>query len=254
MIQHKEHSTDKWALSALDNGWRRQPNVLAAVPEDLKSTIRRLGIPTEGDTVKSVYLYQDQTFMDSTGHRNTPPTGGKYLNTFIPSFGTIITESNYSPKFTAPGAKIPPLWRWSDIVWLLWTQEAGANARNLKYIVRNNVNTPATRELMEYIEVKDPDTLNLPWPGKSYDMSTEEGLALLATSHGQDVAYLVIDHSDVLGRKIPLARMFTVMPGEVSNSGTSGSTPASGSASDGSDDEKESYYYILWELRNTITE
>lgn len=88
---------------------------------------------------------------------------------------------------------------------------------------------------MEYIEGTGLDALHLPWPGKAHDMSTEQGLALLARSHGQGVAYLVIDHNDVLGRKVPLARIFTVRPGEVS-----------GSESSDSEDEDKSYYYILW--------
>ena len=40
-------------------------------------------------------------------------------------------------------------------------------------------------------------------------MLTEEGKALLGTPHGIGVAYLVRDHSDVIGRKVPFAHVFT---------------------------------------------
>lgn len=93
-------------------------------------------------------------------------------------------------------------------------------------------------------------------------MSTEEGLALLATSHGQGIAYLIADHSQVLGRKIPMARIFTELPGGFTDDeGSSSSSEGALSSDDakGSEGTKfwewggQTYYYILWELRDSIT-
>ncbi|KAL8725976.1 MAG: hypothetical protein Q9166_007010 [cf. Caloplaca sp. 2 TL-2023] len=252
MIEQGPPADYVWHPEALGNGWTWKRNILGAPPEELFASLRKLGVPTDVDNVHSIFLRQDKPFMDSGGHLNTPATEGSYYNTFIPSGNTIIAESNFSPAFKAPGKKLPPLWRWSDVIWLLWTHEAGSlyNARNLKYIFRSNIVTPATRELIEYIEVVPADKLNLPFPGNAYDMNSEEGLALLATSHGQGIAYLIADHSHVLGRKVPLARIFTTNPSDLEGS----DAVSSASDSSGSDNYwDQTYYYILWELRDTIT-
>ncbi|KAL8992731.1 MAG: hypothetical protein Q9169_006883 [Polycauliona sp. 2 TL-2023] len=214
MIQTAQPVDYTWDEAALKNGWTWKRNVLGAPPEELLGALGKLGIATDERSVHSIYLKQDRVFMDKFGRLNNPPTGGLYHNTFIPSHGTIIAESNFSPSFKSPGSTIPPLSRWSDIIYLLWRHEAGLlNLRNLRYIFRSNIITPLTRDLIEYIEVSDENDLHLPWPGHTYDMNSEDGLALLATAHGQGVAYLIADHNDVLGRKIPMARVFTELPG-----------------------------------------
>lgn len=110
---------------------------------------------------------------------------------------------------------VPALHRWSDVVWQNWTDIAGSEARNLRYIIQENIITPEVRKLIEYIEVEDqPDSLNLPWPGNVYNMSSEDGLALLGCPHGLGAMWLVVDHSNVLGRKIPTVRVFTVESSE----------------------------------------
>ncbi|KAI4281388.1 MAG: hypothetical protein L6R38_003722 [Xanthoria sp. 2 TBL-2021] len=266
MILHSQPVDYYWSLEALKNGWTWRRNVLAAPPEELFGPLGKLGVPTDVHSVHSIYLKQDKPFMDSFGILNNAPTTGLYYNTFIPSGGTIIAESNFSPKFKAgfgSGRRYPPLWRWSDIIWLLWTHEAGLlGTPNLRYIFRANIITPETRELIEYIEVEKEDQLHLPWPGHTYDMSTEEGLALLATSHGQGIAYLIADHSQALGRKIPMARIFTELPGGVTDDeGSSSSSEGALSSDDAKGSEGtrfwewggQTYYYILWELRDSIT-
>ncbi|KAL8914694.1 MAG: hypothetical protein Q9171_000707 [Xanthocarpia ochracea] len=237
-----------WHPEALSNGWSWRGGIHGAPPEELFSSMERLGIPTDIDSVRSVYLKQDKSFMDSFGHLNTPPTGGLYYNTFIPTGRTIIAEANFSPKFKGQGRTVPPLWRWSDVIWLCWTEEAGFLAPLLRYIFRSNIITPETREIIEYIEVERQDKLHLPWPEHTYDMNSEEGLAVLATGHGQGIAYLIADHSDVLGRKIPVATIFTELPGGVTDDEASSSE-----SDDGFDWGGQTYYYILWELRDSIT-
>lgn len=131
---------------------------------------------------------------------------------------------------------VPALHRWSDVVWQNWTDIAGAQARNLRYIIRENILTPEVRRLIEYIEIQhEPDKLDLPWPGNVYDMKSEDGLALLGSPHGMGVTWLVVDHSNVLGRKIPAVRVFTVGSRE-----RPGLRPF------------QWLYYLVFELRNTI--
>ena len=56
------------------------------------------------------------------------------------------------------------------------------------------------------------------------------------------MAYLVADHSDVLGRRVPFARMFTVDTTDSDEDSESSEVGLGGI-----------YYYILWELRDTVS-
>ncbi|KAI4096246.1 MAG: hypothetical protein LQ344_001072 [Seirophora lacunosa] len=145
---------------------------------------------------------------------------------------TIIAQHNYSPKHEAdPGQMIPAFYRWSDIVWLAWTQIARDGASRLHYIIQENIITALTRKVMEIISGAGPDALNLPWPGRLYDLRSKEGKALLATPHGVGIAFLISDHSNVLGRKYPAVCIFTAR----------NTAPFSDEAWN---------YYMIWELRD----
>lgn len=63
--------------------------------------------------------------------------------------------------------------------------------------------TQSTEDMMERAAGAQHGKLNLPWLGRAFDLSTEEGQALLATPQGVGVAYMVKDHNDVLRRKTP---------------------------------------------------
>lgn len=86
---------------------------------------------------------------------------------------------------------------------------------------QDNIITESTRQIMEYIGHARRDDLNLPWPGRVFEIGTEEGKALLATPQGVGVAYLIKDHSNFLVRKAPRGvRIFTV---DSTGSGSGGS-------------------------------
>ncbi|KAL8953926.1 MAG: hypothetical protein Q9222_000213 [Ikaeria aurantiellina] len=187
-------------------------------------------IPTAPTIVKEVVSSQSIPFATPDGVIHSA-TFGQYANIFIPAGGssTIVAVNNASPRVNAGvDEPVPRLSRWSDVVWQNWTAIAGGNANKLRYIIREQIITEETREIMEYIKVAKEDGLNLPWPGSVYDMRSDDGKALLGTVYGLGVAWLIIDHSDVLGRKIPAIRIFTVPRGGVM------------------------LYYMLVELRNTL--
>lgn len=88
---------------------------------------------------------------------------------------------------------------------------------------------------MEYIEgIHDrPETLNLPWPGHLLDLRSDRGRALLATPHGVGLAWMIADHSNVIGRKFPVVCYFTGL----------GSPPFSVFAIE---------YFMIWQLRDQV--
>ncbi|KAL8722326.1 MAG: hypothetical protein Q9225_001174 [Loekoesia sp. 1 TL-2023] len=207
------------------------------VSPNLVPALQALYIPHSPEDAKSVTAFQTMQITGPDG-QIYPPTNGEYNNLFIPAGqrSRIIAKNNNSPtKQGMPGQPVPTLNRWSDVVWMNWTAIAGNQARQLRFVIRENIITPETRKLIEYIEVAKPDDLNLPWTGNVYNMHSEYTRALLGSVHGMGVAYLIIDHSNVLGRKIPAIRVFSAPSAE---------NPAFR--------QYKWLYYLIFELRNTI--
>ncbi|KAL8722325.1 MAG: hypothetical protein Q9225_001173 [Loekoesia sp. 1 TL-2023] len=238
MLSRDPPSSSVFTRQELDSVWDI-PQRNGRLDNRLVPIFQELGIPQGQGDIQTVHATQDKDFTTSNGQRNTPSTGGIYNNQFIPKGRTIVAELNYSPRTQVdPGRPIPALNRWSDVVWLLWSGIAGNQAGNLKpplslssnvgktiktsklqCTFRNNVFSGITREVIEHIERTDGKVLDLPWPGHGYDMRTDSGKALLGSPHGIGVAYLLRDHRDMLGRKIPFVRVFTIshQPSEASS-------------------------------------
>ncbi|KAL8767900.1 MAG: hypothetical protein Q9209_005686 [Squamulea sp. 1 TL-2023] len=202
-VYTQQDQIDAWAPTQRRGG----------VSPELYPALRDLNIPYDQDTVRGVATFQSKLISISNDQIH-PQTNGAFDNLFIPAGreSAIIAVNNHSPKaYAVPGSPLPALHRWSDVVWQNWTAITGNNARQLRFVIHQDVFTSPTRKVMEYIEVAEKDKLDLPWPGQTYDMRSDDGKALLGTVHGLGVAWLIIDHSDVLGRKIPAIRIFTVV-------------------------------------------
>ncbi|KAL8760815.1 MAG: hypothetical protein Q9184_003019 [Pyrenodesmia sp. 2 TL-2023] len=251
MITNKAPSTRVWTQQDIDNAWQTR-RIAGRTSLDLDTPLNELGIPHTERDVQAYFADQDVPFTDQHGRQNTRATGGYYRNAFIPHplRGTIIAERNYSPRTQVdpPTAEVPPLHRWSDMVWIFWTRAAGAQASNLRFIFRHGVANGVTRAIIDHVTGSKDGEFRSPWPGRTFDMRADDGKALLGTPHGIGVAYLIADHSDVLGRKIPFARVFTAEDDENLEDRRRQIT----SDIDG-DDGDDFQYYILWELRDTTT-
>ena len=64
---------------------------------------------------------------------------------------------------------------------------------------------------MEHIAGAENNRLRFSWPGEKYTLDSEEGLALLETSHGKGAAYMVKDYQQHLGRTEFSIRIFTIL-------------------------------------------
>ncbi|KAL8830747.1 MAG: hypothetical protein Q9170_005596 [Blastenia crenularia] len=233
MLTHDPPSIRAFKRQDLDTAWIVSRSN-GKVNTQFLPLFEQLGIPHGPRDVQSVSALQYKDFPATDRRGTVPYTGGYYVNQFIPcgsAHGTIVAELNYSPKgVTSPGRAIPELNRWSDVVWLLWSDIAQNNTRNLQYILRDNVRTDTTIRIMEQIEKTGGQPLNLPWPGHGYDMRSDAGKALLASPHGIGIAYLLRDHRDVLGRRTPYVRVFTLKyqalgSGKIKRRSDDGSTP-----------------------------
>ncbi|KAL8977243.1 MAG: hypothetical protein Q9177_006681 [Variospora cf. flavescens] len=222
-VYTRQDQLDAWSVTPRSGG----------VSPELVPALSALGISTSPQVVEEVISSQSKEVKGANG-QNYRSTNGIFDNVFIPNRdkGMIIGKNNHSPaQYKRPDHPLPKLHRWSDVVWQNWTAIAGDDARHLRYILHENVWTQSVRRLMEYMEGEKPDKLNLPYPGKLYDMQSDNGVALLGTPHGVGVTWLIADHSNALERKIPAVRVFT--------------TSATRSR-----DSK--VYNLLFELRNTV--
>ncbi|KAL8835306.1 MAG: hypothetical protein Q9170_003361 [Blastenia crenularia] len=221
------------------NGWDYRDDGFFSPNDNIIPALRDLEIPHSINDAKYVQLTQSEEFrIRRKGKKRYPPTGGHYDSSYILSDekSTIIASNNQSPEKAATGnQRIPELFRWSDLVWYTWSKIAGDQAKKLRYIIQESITTTSTRRIMEYVEgIHDkPDTLNLPWPGHALDLRSDRGRALLATPHGVGLAWMIADHSNVLGRKYPVVCYFTA--------------PGLGVLS-----KSEVEYFMIWQLRDEM--
>ncbi|KAJ4378190.1 hypothetical protein N0V83_001024 [Neocucurbitaria cava] len=118
--------------------------------------------------------------------------------------GIIVALNNESPSETAhhcglQGVPSPDLRFWSDVAYLQWSLRA-SDTSDLKYVLRHNVVNEFTRSILNIITLKNQILIE-EWPGRTYDVTSEEGQTLLGTPNGSGVAFLLIQHKKQLGHK-----------------------------------------------------
>ncbi|KAL8725570.1 MAG: hypothetical protein Q9166_007272 [cf. Caloplaca sp. 2 TL-2023] len=209
MILLDPPTTEIYTQRDVDKGWTTSSSdeidEESGVGGYIQPFLNSLGMATEqrGTDFEIVTLTQSREFTDESGQTHRTTNGG-----------AIVATDNYSPRhYAGATGAVPRLNRWSDVVWYIWTYfctRKGKPVGSLRYIVRDNIITDTTKAIMELIAGAGPAALDLPWPGRVFDMNSEEVLALLATSHGAGIAYMIKDHSDVLRRREPKVHIFTI--------------------------------------------
>ena len=70
----------------------------------------------------------------------------------------------------------------------------------MQYIFRDNIVTEDTKAIID--EAIAPKKIgDLAWPGKTFSQDDIGGQALTGTPHGAGIAWMLIDHVNVLGRR-----------------------------------------------------
>ncbi|KAL8703780.1 MAG: hypothetical protein Q9201_003045 [Fulgogasparrea decipioides] len=199
-----------------ESGWTENSGFPQVIPDDLKTPVDSLGLLQDRADVRRIAAQQYSEFTNQNGQRQDDPSGGQYLQVYIPSKGTIIANENISPQqsiamyrrdnklppYTAAQYKdfIPEMHRWSDVVWFMWTKQAGNQAGNLRYIFRDNVINNDTKSVIDQVFKIPSYSFDLKWPGETFDVATtDDGKALLGTPHGAGIAWMLADNRDVLG-------------------------------------------------------
>jgi len=75
-----------------------------------------------------------------------------------------------------------------------------STASNFKYVLRQNITNACTLAVIHHI-LNSPKmaNVNFLWPGAEFGMDTEEGQALLGTTNGSGIGFLLARHKQQLG-------------------------------------------------------
>ncbi|KAK5677152.1 hypothetical protein LTS10_010341 [Elasticomyces elasticus] len=157
------------------------------------------------------------------------PTGAIYANFMNPKAGLILCVNNYGPdwKIKQAAAKVPPqvigpappMKQLSDILFFQWKiacakhliSKFNSPINRLKYIYQRGIADADTIAVVDAI-TSLPDEGIIAWPGKYYsftrdnepdDLKKAIAHALLGTPQGASVAFMLLQHADDLGIKIP---------------------------------------------------
>ncbi|KAK5117840.1 hypothetical protein LTR85_008614 [Meristemomyces frigidus] len=191
-------------------GWMQQMAFKTNTPlQPAMKALEALGIPTnsqDNSWDKVDWRHKVETTVDGVTY---PPTGAYYTNFYNVPHGLIVATDNNGPAHMYKAPKEPnlvPLRQLSDVLWLTWADLAGTNKQQeqgLKYVIRASVANQQTRDVIGQA-MPSGDLNDLPeWPGKEFDLSSENGLALLGRRMGTvTVAKITVwDAGDVEYRK-----------------------------------------------------
>ncbi|KAJ8109708.1 hypothetical protein OPT61_g7266 [Boeremia exigua] len=168
-----------------------------------------------------------------------PPTAAMFVNGFDFEHGVLVAGSNFGPAFAShnkvmqDGEALPELRHWSDVVYLqakfLASDERrvpegsvrpSADAiKGLRAVVRMGIENRDTNAIVHGIlqhELGGACTFPLriddagcpgcckkiPWPGLTFDTSSQEGQALLGTPNGSGVVWLLKQHDELASKTI----------------------------------------------------
>ncbi|KAL8728268.1 MAG: hypothetical protein Q9166_005508 [cf. Caloplaca sp. 2 TL-2023] len=172
--------------------------------------------PTQ-DEYSLVKLDQIMDFANDYDDNNRA-TNAAYHGYYIPISNTIIMTITYSPQHYVRGRGveddevkeyIPRLNQVSDVAWEVWTAITNSPQKLRFYAVDGIFNT-ITSPVMDYLFQRDrPGALNVPWDRRlTYGLDSDEGKMLLATPTGIAVAWILIHHKQLLGRRDPRVSIF----------------------------------------------
>ncbi|KAK2035172.1 hypothetical protein LX32DRAFT_712909 [Colletotrichum zoysiae] len=150
----------------------------------------------------------DMPFQESRGGPLVEPSNAIYENIINPTYGAIIYDSNWSPQHMVTDrnkGNIPHLNALSDIVFFQWLQACQldkVDPKKLKVAYRLTIITRSTWDTIDLALKNANHELAPGWENrKVFTMKEDEGAAILGTSHGAGIAWLLIQHKHALGTK-----------------------------------------------------
>ncbi|TDZ40358.1 hypothetical protein C8035_v004053 [Colletotrichum spinosum] len=138
------------------------------------------------------------------------PTGGHYTNVVNPPSGAVIFDSNFSPKASKAQSEthqgdVPDLDTLSDVSYFQWLRGcdvAGVDSKNVKLIFRAHITyQPSFDIIVEALRKSGHKKVPGCADRVTLQMNTDEGLAILGSTHGASTAWFLLQHKVRLGLK-----------------------------------------------------
>jgi hypothetical protein len=103
--------------------------------------------------------------------------------------------------------ELPALRALSDIFWAYWLRD-NPNTANIHYFWMMDIANTDTEEIIVRALHNVKKSISS-WPGVTFTMDTEEGMAILGSANGAVFAWFLIQHKEQLGNKwIPKVTTF----------------------------------------------
>lgn len=136
---------------------------------------------------------------------------GEYQNVFSARSGFILAENNYSPEERnrqnhTPERPVPPMARWSDMVFVQWQEqcdrEPSCSLGDVRLILRHHIVYPPSFDIA-IAALRRRGFNTIPQFGSREVFrpgDDDEGFyAILGEAHGAGAAYFLIQHKGQLG-------------------------------------------------------
>ncbi|OHF04297.1 hypothetical protein CORC01_00636 [Colletotrichum orchidophilum] len=140
----------------------------------------------------------------SVGH----PSMASYMNVLNPESGAIIFDVNFSPRYEVATNKIgnvPDLEQLSDIVYFQWLDACVArkvHPSHINIIFRSKITYQPSVDLIVKALMNAGYSSVPGWDQRAiFSMDTDQGLAILGSTHGSGPALFLIQHKAILGPK-----------------------------------------------------
>jgi hypothetical protein len=180
-------------------------------PDSLDEIYNHLGLRTGQKAFEVTYNHNNRFILNGAQKGSTDAHLSNQVNC---TNGFLAAFENYGPVYMVgfSGKAVPELKYWSDIACLQCTDQiatAAPGSGELKYVIRNAIENKDTLNIIDII-LNECGTVNkkdeeweLEWPGIDFGMDSELLQALLGTSNGHGVAWLLIQHKNekLLGHK-----------------------------------------------------
>ncbi|KAK2056645.1 hypothetical protein LY76DRAFT_659246 [Colletotrichum caudatum] len=194
-----------WRPKYIDRAWRLGLRISKS-PEyghDLDNAFAERAHPVD-QREAATYTYRHDRKFD----KNKKPTYSHYANVHVPASGAIIFDNDFSPETFQKEWKlgdIPKLHRVSDVVFFQWID--ACKTKNVD---------PKSLKVMFISHVLNPETYNIVvdalWSAGHrrmpnfankvvFSMDTPEGQAILGSTWGSALSYMLIQHKKELGLK-----------------------------------------------------
>lgn len=186
-------------------GWTMGTEFQSTIPESEITALEYLGVVYSPKETWDVGLdHSVDVTVDGTVY---PATDGMYDNEYAPEF--IISTNNYGPRVAREpdiNGPFPRLERQSDVMFLEYQHRMEAMSKpmtGLKGIIRSSVANEETKSIVAKalgMSSYNPDELPR-WPGRDFDVDSDEAAAILASPNGRAPVWLLGTHKEQLGHK-----------------------------------------------------